>query len=131
MNWIIVMIAITGVVLNIRRKWYCFLFWGVSNLYWLFYNLSIGEYAQAVLFNVFFILCFYGTITWEAKNKDVHKQNLIKSKVINLCTLILANQKSLNRHPGRIKINWLLQDAKELLKLLGDDNNQAVDNKNQ
>lgn len=60
MNWLIVVIALIGIVLNVRRRWQGFLFWLISNGWWFWHNLVIGEYAQAVLFFVFWILSVYG-----------------------------------------------------------------------
>lgn len=70
MNWIIVVIALAGVVLNVRRRWECFLFWLVSNAWWCGHNLIIGEYHQAVLFGVFGILSVYGIYNWKRKGSN-------------------------------------------------------------
>lgn len=141
MNWIITIIAITGVVLNARCKWYGFLFWLISNAWWCWHNYVIGEHAQSVLFGAFWLLSLYGIYRWrksqrghltaKTKIEDTDFNHKARFMVVNFCTRILSIQKSLNRYPGRTKINWLLQDARMILKLLGYDNDQAVDNKNQ
>lgn len=70
MNWLIVVIALVGIVLNVRRKWQGFLFWLVSNAWWCVHNIAIGEYAQAVLFFVFWVLSVYGIHNWKRKESN-------------------------------------------------------------
>ena len=129
------MIAITGVVLNVRRKWQCFLFWGVSNLWWLIHNICIGEYAQAVLFGVFFLLCLYGAIEWESRAKaskrEQRKHRLTKSITITFCKRILGTKRNLDDRAGRLNVNWLIKEAREILELLGNEKDQAFYNNSQ
>ena len=70
MNWFITLIALAGVVLNVRRKWQGFLFWLISNAWWFGHNLKIGEYAQAVLFGFFWGLSIYGIYSWKRKESN-------------------------------------------------------------
>jgi len=80
MSWLIVVIALVGIVLNVRRKWQGFLFWLISNAWWFWHNLVIGEYAQAVLFFVFWVLSVYGICNWKRKEPDYGGQkNSIKN----------------------------------------------------
>ena len=80
MSWLIVVIALVGIVLNVQRKWQGFLFWLVSNAWWFQHNLVIGEYAQAVLFFVFWILSVYGIYCWKRKESNYGGQkNSIKN----------------------------------------------------
>lgn len=58
------MVAIIGAVLNICGRWEGFAFWLVSNGYWTYKNCEIGEYEQATIFFVFWILSFVGMIQW-------------------------------------------------------------------
>lgn len=64
MSWLIAVIAIIGVVLNARGKWHGFLFWLISNAWWCRHNIIIAEYAQAVVFGVFFVTSLYGIYHW-------------------------------------------------------------------
>jgi len=63
-NWIILVLAVVGVILNIRKNRVCFLFWQVTNGYWAFYNYQAGEIAEAVTFAVFFFMSIYGFGAW-------------------------------------------------------------------
>ncbi len=67
MNWFVVLIALAGVVLNVRKQWQGFLLWLVSNAYWCIHNTTIGEYPQAVLYAAFWLLAVYGIYCWRLK----------------------------------------------------------------
>lgn len=124
MTWIVAIIALSGVYLNARGKWQGFLFWLASNAWLCWHNLAIGEYTQASLFATFWLLSAYGIHQWRKKAKiesrDVNHN--AKFLIINFCKRILSIQKSLNNNAGRIKINWLIAEAKEILELLSDEN---------
>jgi len=70
MNWFVVFIALGGVVLNVRKQWQGFLLWLVSNAYWCVYNTARGDYPQAVLYAVFWLLAVYGIYHWRLKETD-------------------------------------------------------------
>lgn len=135
MNWIIVIIALIGVVLNVRRKWQCFLFWGASNLWWLRHNICIDEHAQAVLFGVFFLFCIYGLDEWEsrakARKREIHRQEAIELATALFCKRILGTKSNLADRPGRLNVNWLIDEAKEIVDLLGGEKDKPVDNNSQ
>jgi nicotinamide riboside transporter PnuC len=64
-------IALAGTVLNAERNILGFLFWLISNLYMSIRFAYIGEYAQATLFLIYFLLAIRGIIVWQKKNKHV------------------------------------------------------------
>lgn len=126
MTWIVAIIALTGVYLNARGKWHGFLFWLVSNAWWCWHNFLIDEYAQASLFASFWLLSLYGIYNWRKKaaniNSEIGQQHKVKFLVTSLCKRILQIKKTLYSNPGRIKINWLIAEAKEILELMSDEN---------
>lgn len=76
MGWTILsvimsVIALAGTVLNAERNILGFLFWLISNLYMSIRFAYIGEYAQATLFLIYFLLAIRGIIVWQKKNKHV------------------------------------------------------------
>ena len=107
MTWLIVTIALVGIFLNARGKWQGFLFWLISNAYWCWHNLTIGEYAQAVLFAGFFFLSAYGISLWRKPQKP-------SQKVINFCKQILKLKHI--KTDERRKVNWLFKEAKKILE---------------
>ena len=140
MNWIIVFIAFAGVILNIKKHWFCFLLWLISNGYWFVYNIRIGEFAQASIYGVFFILSIYGLFSWRKKaaaEKGIikhmknrlmaadslivitdHKIKKLKTnqkKVKQFCRELLA-MKTQCKTDGRVKINGLFDKAIEILE---------------
>jgi nicotinamide riboside transporter PnuC len=74
-------IALSGTILNAERNKIGFLFWLVSNLYMAIRFYAIGEYAQMVLFFVYFLLAIKGIIVWEAKDKQEEKNKQTAEKV--------------------------------------------------
>jgi len=67
MTWLISILAIVGVILNIKKYRICFAIWLVTNGFWALHNLAIGEHAQAALFGIYFALSVYGLFEWENK----------------------------------------------------------------
>jgi len=61
---IVTAVALVGLIFNIRRRRVCFVLWLLSNGYWCYYNFAAGEYAQAVLFAVFFVVSIIGFFAW-------------------------------------------------------------------
>lgn len=66
MTWILTAGAITGVVLNIKKKRICFYIWAVTNASWAIVDFIMGIPAQGVLFTVYFGLAIWGIIAWRA-----------------------------------------------------------------
>jgi len=67
-TWIITILAIIGVVLNIKQRVEVFYLWVGSNLAWVFIDYKAGLYAQAVLFMVYTGLSVWGIIEWRKKD---------------------------------------------------------------
>lgn len=70
LSWLMSAIALFGTILNAERNIYGFLFWLVSNLYMTIRFAYIGEYAQATLFFIYFILAIRGIVSWKKKEKS-------------------------------------------------------------
>ena len=101
LNWIIFALAIVGVVLNIRKKRACFLFWLVTNGYWAVYNYAAGELAEAATFAVFWVLSIYGFKSW---GKPATKK--IQAEIEQLCRDIYEKQEIIEaQHRTIIKQN--------------------------
>lgn len=69
MSWLMSAVALFGTILNAERNIYGFLFWLVSNLYMTIRFAYIGEYAQSVLFLIYFMLALHGISAWKRKEK--------------------------------------------------------------
>lgn len=54
---------------NAERNKYGFVFWLISNMYMTVRFAVIGEYAQMVLFFVYFLLAIRGLFAWSKKEK--------------------------------------------------------------
>lgn len=81
LSGIMSIIALFGTILNAERNKIGFLFWLVSNLYMAIRFCVIEEYAQMVLFFVYFLLAIKGIIVWETKDKQDEKNKQTAEKV--------------------------------------------------
>ena len=111
MEWIVAAIAVVGVILNVRKKWQCFLCWMFTNAFWFGRNINIGEYAQAVTFAVFFAVSFYGMIAWRICKKE---KDDIRQATIWICEKLLL-AKALIDEPEKIRVS-----IDDIIKAAGD-----------
>lgn len=79
-SWLMSAVALFGTMLNAEQNIYGFLFWLVSNLYMTIRFAYIGEYAQAVLFFIYFILAIRGIVSWKKKEQENYKYIKISKK---------------------------------------------------
>jgi nicotinamide riboside transporter PnuC len=64
MTWALVVIALIGTVMNVRRMRAGFVFWTASNLGLAAVNARSGDWAQATLYAVFLVLAVWGWVDW-------------------------------------------------------------------
>ena len=69
LSWVMSAIALAGTLMNAERNKYGFVFWLISNMYMTVRFAVIGEYAQMVLFFVYFLLAIRGLFAWSKKKK--------------------------------------------------------------
>lgn len=69
LSWSMSAIALAGTFMNAERNKIGFYFWTLSNLYMVIRFAVIGEYAQATLFFIYFILAIRGIFSWTKKEK--------------------------------------------------------------
>ena len=58
-------LALIGVVLNIRKSYYGFVFWMASNLAFALQSFFLGVYNMTLLFLVQFLFSAWGLYTWK------------------------------------------------------------------
>lgn len=76
-NGLMLVIALAGVVLNVKKYWQGFLLWMVSNGYWAWYFWRLDETAAALQFTAFAGLCIYGMFAWRQRRaKSITKTKL-------------------------------------------------------
>lgn len=80
LSWSMSAVALFGTILNAERNIYGFLFWLVSNLYMTIRFAYIGEFAQAVLFFIYFLLAIRGIAAWRKKDTISYKVIKISKK---------------------------------------------------
>lgn len=119
MDWIVAVIAVVGVVLNVRKKWQCFLCWMFTNAFWFGRNILIGEHAQAATFAVFFAVSFYGLIAWRICRKE---KDYIRQATIWICENLLAAKAKIDEPELiRVPIGEIIKAAGDLFKRLNND----------
>lgn len=64
MTWIVIIIALAGTILNIKKRKEGFICWSLSNLYLMVYNFTIQVYPQSLLFAVYLGLAIWGLLSW-------------------------------------------------------------------
>ncbi|MFA6321648.1 MAG: nicotinamide mononucleotide transporter [Candidatus Omnitrophota bacterium] len=79
--WVLAALSVTGTILNIKKNHWCFVIWGVTNLFWGVVGMVAAQkdprmYAQAAMFFFYFILACYGWIVWR---KTIKEEKRIKT----------------------------------------------------
>lgn len=82
LSWLMSAIAFAGTVMNAERNKWGFVFWLISNLYMSVRFFVIKEYAQSVLFFLYFILAIRGIFSWTKKEEreEAIEEQLAKSQ---------------------------------------------------
>lgn len=82
LSWLMSAIAFAGTVMNAERNKWGFVFWLISNLYMSVRFFVIKEYAQSILFFLYFILAIRGIFSWTKKEEreEAIEEQLAKSQ---------------------------------------------------
>ncbi len=64
MTWFVAIVALIGAYLNARTKVSGFVLWIFTNSFWVYHNINIGQYAQAMLYAAFLLTAVYGLFNW-------------------------------------------------------------------
>jgi nicotinamide riboside transporter PnuC len=70
MEWIFATLSLTGVILNVYKNKWGFVFWLFANIGWVYINLKHEIYSQAILFAIYFILAAVGLYQWSKESKN-------------------------------------------------------------
>jgi len=62
---LLTILAIIGVVLNIKKNIWCFYIWAVTNASWAIVDFYKGIPAQGILFTIYTCLAIYGIFAWK------------------------------------------------------------------
>ncbi len=79
--YIITLASIVGTVANSFKKRWCFIVWGITNTFWIFYNIIFKNYAQALLYAFNLIMAIVGFIKWRDKPTDATKPKRPEKKI--------------------------------------------------
>jgi nicotinamide riboside transporter PnuC len=68
-GYLATMIALTGVVLNVKKIGTCFILWSISNLIFAVLNGIHHRWYEVILFTVQFFIALWGLYEWVIKQK--------------------------------------------------------------
>ncbi len=65
--YLITAASIVGTLANSFGKRWCFYVWLCTNAFWAIYNVTVGSYAQALLYVFNFVTSIIGLIKWKGR----------------------------------------------------------------
>lgn len=79
---VLTILALIGVVLNIKKKILCFYIWLITNISWAVVDAYKGIPMQSLLFIIYTALAVYGIYEWskDEKTKKETNSNLPKMR---------------------------------------------------
>lgn len=66
-SWLMTGVTIIGTILNAYQKKVGFVFWLVSNIFWIGVNIHAELYAQTAIYIFNSIMCVVGIRQWKTK----------------------------------------------------------------
>lgn len=70
LTYVMMVIALLGSYLNAKRRREGFLLWMLTNGFWIIHNLSVAEYAQAILYSANMVIAIMGFVNWKKNPND-------------------------------------------------------------
>jgi len=83
-TYVFALLALVGSVLNARKKRIGFIFWIITNLYWVIHNIICAEYAQAFIYMANTVISIFGLINWKKIKRKEKNSMKMKDKVKEL-----------------------------------------------
>jgi len=68
-SWLLVLAALYGAWLNVKQDRRCFYIWSVTNIGLAGCNVISGQWPDALLFFVYFLLAVYGLYFWQRQQR--------------------------------------------------------------
>lgn len=76
LTYVMMVIALVGSYLNAKQRREGFLLWMITNGFWIIHNLTVSEYAQAILYAANMVIAIMGFINWKKdKSGSVEENN--------------------------------------------------------
>jgi nicotinamide riboside transporter PnuC len=70
LTFILTILALIGVILNIKKNSFCFVIWVFTNVSWSIVDFYKGIPLQGILFAVYTLLSVYGIFQWRKNERD-------------------------------------------------------------
>ncbi|MDH5525448.1 MAG: nicotinamide mononucleotide transporter family protein [Desulfobulbaceae bacterium] len=68
-SWILTGLGVAGALLNVRRLRACFVVWIVTNIGWMILHAVRGNWADVVMFAVYFAAAVWGFYSWGGRRR--------------------------------------------------------------
>lgn len=68
-GWFFTFLSLVGNVFVIKKNIWGQIIWSISNVGWISYFYSKGEYPSVFLFSVYFILYIWGVLEWKKEKQ--------------------------------------------------------------
>lgn len=75
LTYVMMVIALVGSYLNAKQIREGFLLWMITNGFWIFHNVVVSEYAQAILYTANMVIAIMGFINWKKDKKGRSEEN--------------------------------------------------------
>ena len=72
-GYIGVVCSVIGTIANVKKAWWCFVFWFAANILMAVHNWQNSDWLQMSLFLFFEVMCVVGAVKWirdAKKEKD-------------------------------------------------------------
>jgi hypothetical protein len=73
LTYIMAGITLAGSVFNAKKMRIGFLLWSITNFFWIARNITVGEYAQAVVYIANLCISVYGFVKWATPYRSLDK----------------------------------------------------------
>lgn len=75
LTYVMMVIALVGSYLNAKQHREGFLLWMITNGFWIIHNLTVSEFAQAILYAANMVIAIMGFVNWNKDKKDSIEEN--------------------------------------------------------
>ena len=75
LTYVMMVIALIGSYLNAKQRREGFLLWMLTNGFWIIHNLTVSEFAQAILYSANMVIAIMGFVQWNRKTEVKQTKN--------------------------------------------------------
>lgn len=111
-SWAVMIAALIGTWLNIKKNRRCFYIWAGTNTFWMVYDSWHGLYAQVALFTIYLILSLIGLWKWKQDNLSKPEKGACLDNIGELLGITRNKGERDKAYRERLKNTILMEDEK-------------------